>query len=104
MTSEVLRKLEAKGLIVRTVDAADTRARRLRVTEQGADLAVRAIAVVEAVDAAFFRATPDPAALLDMLRPLARRDRAAKAGRAGRAGRTTGAASGQPGRVDIPVI
>ena len=29
MTSEVLRKLEAKGLIVRTVDAADTRARRI---------------------------------------------------------------------------
>ena len=27
MTSEVLRRLEAKGLIVRTVDAADTRAR-----------------------------------------------------------------------------
>jgi DNA-binding MarR family transcriptional regulator len=80
MTSEVLRKLEAKDLIVRTVDAADTRARRLRVTERGAELAVRAIAVVEAADAAFFRTTPDPAALLDMLRPLARRDRAAGPG------------------------
>ncbi|HEX2824164.1 MAG TPA: MarR family winged helix-turn-helix transcriptional regulator [Streptosporangiaceae bacterium] len=71
MTSEVLRKLEAKGLIVRTVDAADTRARRLRVTSDGADLAVRAIAVVEAVDAAFFQAAADPAALLAMLRSLA---------------------------------
>jgi DNA-binding MarR family transcriptional regulator len=74
MTSEVLRKLEAKRLIVRAVDAADTRARRLRVTERGGELAVRAVAAVEAVDASFFQATPDPAALLAMLRPLARRD------------------------------
>ena len=74
MTSEVLRKLEAKGLIVRTVDVADTRARRLRVTERGGELALQALAAVEGVDAAFFRATPDPAALLAMLRPLARSD------------------------------
>jgi DNA-binding MarR family transcriptional regulator len=72
MTSEVLRKLEAKGLIVRTVDAADTRARKLRVTSGGAELAVRAIASVEAVDAAFFQAAADPAALLAMLRSLAK--------------------------------
>ena len=39
MTSEVLRKLEAKGLIRREVDPADTRARRLLATEQGAELA-----------------------------------------------------------------
>ena len=71
MTSEVLRKLEAKGLIVRTVDAADTRARKIHVTERGGELAVRAVTAVEAVDASFFRATPDPAALLAMLRPLA---------------------------------
>ena len=71
MTSEVLRKLEAKGLIVRTVDAADTRAKKLRVTGRGAELAIRAIALVEAADAAFFQATADPAALLAMLRPLA---------------------------------
>jgi DNA-binding MarR family transcriptional regulator len=71
MTSEVLRKLEAKHLIVRTVDPADTRAKKLRVTDHGAELAVRAIAVVEAADAAFFQATADPAALLAMLRPLA---------------------------------
>lgn len=71
MTSEVLRKLEAKGLILRTVDAADTRARRLRVTERGAPLAEQAVAIVEAADAAFFRDTPDPVALLALLRPLA---------------------------------
>ncbi len=71
MTSEVLRKLEAKGLILRTVDAGDTRARRLRVTGRGAELAGRAVATVEAADATFFQATPDPSALLAMLRPLA---------------------------------
>ena len=75
MTSEVLRRLEAKGLIVRTVDAADTRARRIQVTERGGELALAVVAAVEGVDAAFFQATPDSAALLAMLRPLARRDR-----------------------------
>src|SRR5206468_1346076 len=43
MTSQVLRTLERKGLIDREVDAADTRARRVRVTERGAALAPRAI-------------------------------------------------------------
>jgi DNA-binding MarR family transcriptional regulator len=73
MTSQVLRRLEAKGLIRREVDAADTRAKRLRVTDRGAKRAVLAIAAAEAADAAFFQATPDSAALLAMLRPLARR-------------------------------
>lgn len=75
MTSQVLRKLEAKDLIRREVDAADTRAKKLRVTERGAELAQRAIDVVEAADTAFFRATPDPAGLLALLRPLAVRRR-----------------------------
>jgi DNA-binding MarR family transcriptional regulator len=74
MTSQVLRKLEAKGLMGREVDPGDTRARRLRVTNRGAKLAQRAIAVVEAADAAFFHASPDRAALLAMLRPLAARE------------------------------
>jgi len=71
MTSQVLRKLETKGLIQRDVDAADTRARRLPVTGRGAELAVRALAAVDAADAEFFRPLPDSAALLAMLRPLA---------------------------------
>jgi DNA-binding MarR family transcriptional regulator len=54
MTSQVLRALEAKGLVGREVDPDDTRARRLVVTRAGARLAPRAIAVVEAVDADFF--------------------------------------------------
>jgi DNA-binding MarR family transcriptional regulator len=56
MTSQVVRRLEAKGLIERTVDPTDTRARRLRPTAAGARLARRAIAAVEDVDAAFFGA------------------------------------------------
>ena len=71
MTSQVLRRLEAKGLVRREIDPTDTRARRLRVTDRGADLARQAVAAVEAADAAFFHAVPDPAALLSMLRPLA---------------------------------
>ncbi|WP_433247619.1 MarR family winged helix-turn-helix transcriptional regulator [Streptosporangium sp. CA-135522] len=74
MTSQVLRKLEDKALVRREVDPADTRAKRLRVTDRGAELAQRAIVAVEAADAAFFRATPDPAALLTTLRSLAARD------------------------------
>jgi len=75
MTSEVLRKLEAKGLIVRTVDAADTRARRIQVTERGSDLARVAVTAVEGVDASFFTPVPDPGALLAMLRLLASGER-----------------------------
>ena len=70
MTSQVLRKLETKGLIRRDVDTADTRAKRLHVTDRGATLAAQAIAAVESADARFFRPIPDPAALLAMLRPL----------------------------------
>ncbi|MGI5341409.1 MarR family winged helix-turn-helix transcriptional regulator [Streptomyces sp. CA-181903] len=58
MTSQVLRALEAKGLVTREVDPADTRAKRLRVTSAGADLAPRAIAAVEDVDARFFQSVP----------------------------------------------
>src|SRR2546421_1072105 len=73
MTSQVLRKLEAKSLIRRDVDTSDTRAKRLRVTDRGAELARQAVAAVEATDAAFFQAVPDVADLLAILRPLARR-------------------------------
>ncbi|MEU6401717.1 MarR family transcriptional regulator [Streptomyces sp. NPDC046985] len=69
MTSQVLRALEAKGLIEREVDPADTRAKRLRVTSAGAELAPRAIAAVENVDARFFQpvAHDDVVALLGRL-------------------------------------
>ena len=70
MTSQVLRTLERKGLIERQVDAADTRARRIRVTRRGTALAPRAIAVVEEVDARFFANVPRREALR-VLRRLA---------------------------------
>jgi DNA-binding MarR family transcriptional regulator len=68
MTSQVVRNLEAKGLLEREVDATDTRARRLRVTRRGARLAPRAIAVVERADAEFFGDVD----ALALLAPLAR--------------------------------
>ncbi|WP_328964489.1 MarR family winged helix-turn-helix transcriptional regulator [Streptomyces virginiae] len=69
MTSQVLRTLEHKGLVEREVDPADTRAKRLSVTDAGAELAPRAIAAVERVDAEFFRPVPlgDAVALLGRL-------------------------------------
>lgn len=70
MTSQVLRKLEAKGLVTREVDPSDTRARILRTTASGARLAQRAIAVVDRVDAAFFGEATDAAALRSILRSL----------------------------------
>jgi len=70
MTSQVLQKLEEKGLLERAVDPSDTRAKLLRVTAAGAELAQRAITVVEAADTAFFAATPDRRALVELLRPL----------------------------------
>lgn len=62
MTSQVLRTLERKGLLVREPDPADSRAKLVRVTAAGADVAPRAIAVVEAVDADFFAGVDIPTA------------------------------------------
>ncbi|GII02171.1 MarR family winged helix-turn-helix transcriptional regulator [Planobispora takensis] len=73
MTSQVLRRLETKGLIRREVDPSDTRARLLRVTEQGGRLAREAVAAVEAADRAFFGSAADPA-LVATLRRLAGHD------------------------------
>jgi DNA-binding MarR family transcriptional regulator len=71
MTSQVVRALERKGLLERSVDPADTRARRLRATPAGAQLAPRAIAAVERVDAEFFAPVQTQHALA-LLAPLAR--------------------------------
>jgi DNA-binding MarR family transcriptional regulator len=79
MTSQVLRSLERKGLIEREVDTADTRARRLRVTRQGKQLAPRAIAVVEQLDTQFFADVPQAEALR-VLRRLVRLPQAGAAG------------------------
>ena len=54
MTSEVVRKLEAKGLLVRETDQRDTRARRISITPAGITAALQAIAAVERADQSFF--------------------------------------------------
>ena len=72
MTSQVLRGLEAKGLVERAAHPSDGRARLLRVTRTGARLAPRAIAAVEAADAEFF-GDKDAARTLSVLTRLAGR-------------------------------
>jgi DNA-binding MarR family transcriptional regulator len=71
MTSQVLRALEVKRLVTRTPDPDDSRARRLGITPRGATLALRAISIVEAADAAFFAAAGDQRGLLRTLHRLA---------------------------------
>jgi DNA-binding MarR family transcriptional regulator len=56
MTSQVLRKLEARGLLTRAPDPADSRAMRPMLTTAGRELVARALADVESADAAFFAA------------------------------------------------
>lgn len=58
MTSQVLRTLEGKGLVTRVVDAADSRARRVTLTERGRAAVDRAMPEVDAADAEFFAAVP----------------------------------------------
>ena len=72
MTSQVLRKLEARALLVRVPDERDTRARRLELTAAGRDVVAGALAVVERVDADYFAAVGDQHdAFLDTLARLA---------------------------------
>lgn len=90
MTSEVLRSMEHKGLLVREVDPSDTRARLLTLTPAGAGLAPRAIATVERVDSEFFAAVPTQAAIELLTRlgaPAPQRGAVADVDRADRAAR-----------------
>jgi DNA-binding MarR family transcriptional regulator len=70
MTSQVIRALEARALIDRAADPDDSRARRLTVTPQGAELARTTIAAVEAADREFFATAGDPGRVLEILRGL----------------------------------
>ena len=67
MTSQVLRTLERNGLVERRPHPVDRRARALVVTPAGAELANRAVAVVEDVDRRFFGPLGDDAATLATL-------------------------------------
>ncbi|MFI5614192.1 MarR family winged helix-turn-helix transcriptional regulator [Amycolatopsis sp. NPDC051903] len=60
MTSQVIARLEAKGLVSRTVDAGDTRAKLVRLTTAGRALVGKAVTAVERVDAEMFGAEPGP--------------------------------------------
>ncbi|BAB51062.1 MarR family transcriptional regulator [Mesorhizobium erdmanii] len=70
MTSDVVARLEAKGLIAREADPRDSRAKVIRVTPAGAAAARRAIVAVETADAAFFEPV-DEAQLVGLLQQLA---------------------------------
>jgi DNA-binding MarR family transcriptional regulator len=59
MTSQVVRKLEARGLVTRAPDERDSRARRLGLTAAGRTLLSGALADVEAADSAVFSALGD---------------------------------------------
>lgn len=71
MASQVIRTLEAKRLLQREPDPADSRARRLRTTAAGSRLAPRAIRAVEAVDDRVFGVLP-PSSRPGLVRALRR--------------------------------
>lgn len=71
MASDVLRRLEGKGLITRTPSAGDSRANLVRLTPEGDARVSVALEAVEAADVAHFAAVPDTQALLAGLRILA---------------------------------
>ena len=74
MTSEVVGRLIAKGLLTRMRDPEDARAKVLSVTSEGASVAARAIDAVEAADEAFFApAAHRPLDLVTLLKTLAAR-------------------------------
>lgn len=70
MTSDVVARLEAKGLIARETDPHDSRAKVIRITEAGAAAAQRAIVAVETADAEFFEPV-DEAQLVGPLQQIA---------------------------------
>jgi DNA-binding MarR family transcriptional regulator len=64
MTSQVLRTLEARGLVTRAARGGDRRARGVALTGAGEALLARALPVVEDADEAFFARADGHAALL----------------------------------------
>jgi DNA-binding MarR family transcriptional regulator len=70
MTSQVLRALEARGLVERAKNPGDRRARAITVTKEGQSLANRAIVVVEDCDGSFFDPLEDVAGFVQALQML----------------------------------
>ena len=67
--SQVVRKLETKGLVKRDVHLTDTRARVLRLTSPGEAILSQALPLIEQLDAAFFSPC-HPSVLLAELKKL----------------------------------
>lgn len=59
MTSQVIRKLEARGLLERTPHPGDTRAMRVGLTDDGRTRVLAVLAAVEAADQEYFDALGD---------------------------------------------
>ncbi|KQR94003.1 MAG: winged helix-turn-helix transcriptional regulator [Microbacterium ginsengisoli] len=72
MTSQVIRALAEKNLLVRTTDPDDARAHIIDVTDDGVALALRAVQVVEEADRLFFESAGDRSALMAVLTALNR--------------------------------
>jgi DNA-binding MarR family transcriptional regulator len=71
MTSQVVRALERKGLLLRRAYPADHRARGLQVTPKGLQLVNKALGLVERADARFFGSVGEGLPrLITMLRAL----------------------------------
>ncbi len=75
MAGQAVRSLEASGLVTRRRAPGDARSWRLAPTAGGRERLAAAVVSVEAADTAFFGAAPDPGAMPEILRTLARRDR-----------------------------
>lgn len=73
MTSQVVRALAERGLVRRDPHPEDGRAVALEVTEEGVELANRAVVVVEECDSRFFAGLADPHRFATELRTLSAR-------------------------------
>jgi DNA-binding MarR family transcriptional regulator len=73
MTSQVVRSLEARGLLEREPDPRDTRAMRLAVTVEGEAVTRRALTAVEEADRRYFSGVQQQEWLLATLRTMAGR-------------------------------
>ena len=74
MTSQVVRVLERRELLERTLDPIDTRVKRLSATDEGAALARKAVGLIERVDVAAFAGVDDLPEFVHGLRSIAQRD------------------------------
>ena len=74
MTSQVVRALEARGLLNRRPDATDARVRRIVLTGRGRRLAGLGLQAIEEVDQTVFEPAGERSRVVGMLRRLARRD------------------------------